>query len=195
MATSPTTNSALLSGAAKDDAVGLSGNTFTIDDLLANDPKAAAKVDLNGQFFFGDSAADQNTALNPNAQRDYLAAHHIEKISEDNGGTYQINAGATDFNYFAQMGNKGTWSKAHVDVAHEGADLFTENFDDYAANANPTYLSWEAVDLTTHGWTTKGADTEVAAKDYLGAVHNTSGNWWLDTQATDGPINISHRIH
>ena len=39
MATSPTSKSAPLSGAAKDDAVGLNGDyTFTIADLLANDP-------------------------------------------------------------------------------------------------------------------------------------------------------------
>jgi hypothetical protein len=59
MATSPTTKSALLSGAAKDDAVGLDGDfTFTINDLLANDPGGAAKVDVTKQFLFGTTKAD-----------------------------------------------------------------------------------------------------------------------------------------
>ena len=31
-------------------------------------------------------------------------------------GTYTHWSGATDFQYFVQIGNKGTWSQADVDV-------------------------------------------------------------------------------
>jgi len=107
MPTSPTSKSALQSGAAKDDAVGLHGDyTFTIADLLGNDPGGAAKVDVSKQFFFG-SAADQFH------QAEYLACHGIV----DNGnGTYTLTSDAIDFDYMVQIGNKGTWSQAHVDV-------------------------------------------------------------------------------
>src|SRR4051812_12047594 len=106
MATSPTTQSATTSGAAKDDVVGLDNVfTFTVNQLLGNDPGGAAKVSVETQFFFGDTAADKAD------QQAYLDLHGIEKISDLDGGTYQIKANATDFNY------KGTWSEAHVTVA------------------------------------------------------------------------------
>ena len=103
MPTSPTSQSALLSGAAKDDVVGLNGDyTFTIADLLANDPGGAAKVNVDKQFFFGDTAADQTD------QAAYLVDHGIT----DNGdGTYTIDQRRDRLQYFVQIGNKGTWSQ------------------------------------------------------------------------------------
>src|SRR5262245_36041968 len=102
MATSPISTSALNSGAAKNDVVGLNGDyTFTIKDLLANDPGGAAKLG-SSQFFFGDSGTADRTQAGQDA---YLAAHHI---TDNHDGTYTIGAGATDFNYFVQIGNKGT---------------------------------------------------------------------------------------
>ncbi len=78
MATSPTTKSALLSGAAKDDVVGLNGDfNFTIADLLGNDPGGAAKVDVTKQFFFGDTAPAGGGIPTIAAQVAYLAAHGI----------------------------------------------------------------------------------------------------------------------
>ena len=60
MATSPTSKSALTSGAADEDTVGLDGDfVFTVKDLLANDPGGAAKVSIEKQFFFGDTADDR----------------------------------------------------------------------------------------------------------------------------------------
>jgi hypothetical protein len=93
MATSPTTKSALQSGAAKDDHVGDNGDyVFTIADLLGNDPGGAAKVDVTKQFLFGTTQAEWAN------QKGYLADHGIT----DNGdGTFTINAGATDFQYMA----------------------------------------------------------------------------------------------
>src|SRR4051812_22129966 len=127
MGTSPSTKSALLSGAAKDDTLGQDGVfTFTISDLLGNDPGGAAKADITKQFFFGDTAADQKN------QVQYLIDHGIK----DNGdGSYTVEAGH-DFNYFVQMGNKGTWSTAHVDVADapEPEPVVPTNHDPVAVN-------------------------------------------------------------
>jgi hypothetical protein len=45
LATSPTSQSATVNNAAKDDVVGLNGSTtFTIKDLLANDPGSTSKL-------------------------------------------------------------------------------------------------------------------------------------------------------
>jgi hypothetical protein len=149
MATSPTSTSALLSGAAKDDVVGLNGDyNFTISDLLANDPGAAAKLNISTQFFFGD-VAPGNFFPFPSMleQVAYLAQHHITAHLNETGTaftSFDINAGATDFRYFEQIGNKGTWSTATVDVAgapvpppvpHDGVSLFSENFGAHYLNA------------------------------------------------------------
>lgn len=94
--------------AAKDDVVGLNGKTtFTIKDLLNNDPGSA------NSLYFGDSI---NQDQSPAGQAAYLAAHGITKISNTDGGTYEIAIGATDISYYVKMGNNGTWSQAHVTV-------------------------------------------------------------------------------
>jgi hypothetical protein len=191
MAQSPTSNSTPLNNAAKDDAVGLDGNyTFTIADLLANDPGGAAKVDVDTQFFFGSTPEDQAN------QAQYLLDHGIT----DNGdGTYTIEAGATDFQYFVQIGNKGTWSIADVDVTapvpHAGDLLFWEDFDGYINNVdNPLF---GVVDLNVANDWTGAAHTELGANGY-GGIATTSGDatsaYWLDTQNSPGPINISHEF-
>ena len=140
MATSPTTRSATTSGAAKDDAVGLNGDTFSIADLLANDPGGAAKISVDTQFRFGTTQEDWDD------QEAYLADHGIT----DNGdGTFTINGGATDFQYMVQIGNKGTWSTADVDVTapepvvepepHAGDLLFSEDFDTYVRQCRTAF--------------------------------------------------------
>ena len=198
MPTSPTSQSATHSGAAKDDVVGLHGDfKFAIADLLANDPGGAAKVDITKQFFFGDTAYDQNH------QAAYLKDHGIT----DNGdGSYTLGADATDFNYFVQMGNKGTWSEAHVDVTAPvpqlGGSLFTENFDHdtidtFQSSGVDTSAS---IDLVKEGWTGTGHNdnfgfttvSEVVGNGKLGGIESTSGDYWLDTQNTPGGIDISH---
>jgi hypothetical protein len=198
MTTSPTSRSALLSGAAKDDTLGADGSfTFSIADLLANDPGGAAKVDVGTQFFFGDTAADQAN------QAQYLLDHGIT----DNGdGTYTITSGGEDFNYFVQIGNKGTWSTASVDVTapdvvidpHSGDALFTENFDGYEGfEYQASGDHWQSTNLTeASGWTgPTAAGSELGSDGYL-AVETTSGAgeeaYWLDTQNSIGPINIEN---
>ena len=120
MATSPTSKSALLSGAAKDDVVGLNGDyTFTISDLLANDPGGAAKVDVTKQFFFGNSAPVSGGIPSIADQVTYLSNHGITAhVSADGKSfvSFDIGRDAQDINYFVQIGNHGTWSEAHVDV-------------------------------------------------------------------------------
>ena len=37
-------------------------------------------------------------------------------ITDNHDGTYTIKVDAEDFSYFVQIGNKGTWSQADVDV-------------------------------------------------------------------------------
>jgi hypothetical protein len=186
VATSPTSKSALLSGAAKDDAIGQDGDfTFTIQDLLANDPGGAAKVDVTKQFFFGDTAADQAD------QAGYMASHGITYDAETK--TYTV-ADGLDFNYFVQIGNKGTWSTTYVDVAdapvepHAGALLFEENFEGYAVGVD--HGSWGEVNLGYGGW----ANTEKTGA-YGEVVQNplaTSGDHWLDTQNSPGGTNITN---
>ena len=67
MATSPTSKSAPLSNAAKDDALGHDGDfTFTIADLLANDAGGARA----STFFFG-------AGLDQDDQAAYMADHGI----------------------------------------------------------------------------------------------------------------------
>jgi hypothetical protein len=178
-----------LSGAAKDDAVGLNGDfTFTIQDLLANDPGGAAKVNIDSQVLFGTTQEDWDD------QEGYLSDHGITfgEVTD----TYTVTDKATDFQYMVQIGNKGTWSIADVDVANDL--LFFEGFDDYTLA--PPAVGWEAVDLTEGGWATNagGAATEVALDGYgyqANTIEGTSGDYCLDTQATDGPIDISHTFN
>jgi len=199
MGQSPTSNSTPINNAAKDDAVGgVDGFTFTIADLLANDPGGAAKLDIETQFFFGSTPEDQAD------QAAYLLAHGIT----DNGdGSFTIEAGATDFQYFVQIGNKGTWSVANVDVTapepHDGEQLFVENFDGYGADTQTTYYDppgtavFAAVDLNAASGWTGAANSELGADGY-GTIETTSGvgeeAFWLDTQNSPGQINISHEF-
>ena len=119
-----------------------------------------------------------------------------------------------DFSYFVQIGNKGTWSKADVDVAdrpdpvdthHAGALFFEENFDDYDAIVD--YGTWQTVDLTKgpstspaagHSWAVKDANDEwvgvtgEVVEGVDGSIQPTSGDHWLDTQNSPGGIDISN---
>jgi hypothetical protein len=200
MGQTPTSNSVPVNNAAKDDAVGLNGDyTFTIADLLANDPGGAAKISTTTQFFFGDTAADRAD------QAGYLAAHGI---TDNHDGTYTITADGIDFSYFVQIGNKGTWSQGDVDVTapevviepHEGGPLFVENFDGYGAATQTTYYDppgtavFASVNLNAaSGW--NSTYNELGADGY-GGIETTSGTppeaFWLDTQNSTGQINISH---
>jgi hypothetical protein len=196
LATSPTSKSATQSGAAKDDILGADGHfTFSISDLLANDPGGAAKVDITKQFFFGDTAADQ-------ANAGYLAAHGIT----DNGnGTYTIEVGGRDFNYFVQIGNKGTWSQGAVDVTAPEPPVDTHHNGNLVAEwtfENHTQANGDEVGIPTGFWDlsnwvatyeaqnpnfTFGEDPGTGFAGYT-QVHGVDGHRALDTAASPGNI-------
>jgi hypothetical protein len=194
MSTSPTSQSALKSGAAKDDALGADGHfTFSIADLLANDPGGAAKADVATQFFFGSGADQQH-------QAEYLQAHGIVDLG---GGNYQLGSNAIDFQYSVQMGNKGTWSTADVDVTAPapvptlklGAELLQNwNFEQDNANNDNGF-----VDLTNiAGWNSE-PDTanpmQVQHAKFTPFTGFAAGEQqWLDTSGSPGNIHISQDI-
>jgi len=194
MGTSPTSQSALLSGAAKDDVVGDDGITFTIRDLLANDPGGAAKLGIS-LFFFGSSASFGD-------QKAYLDAHHITydplltSFSLDT--VFTLNALSTDFQYMVQIGNKGTWSQGDVEVnapaPHLGGTLFLEDFESYSGTPITDPLTTTEVATTVNmsgkGWTNTGGHTELGYENY-GPIDGATGNW-LDTQNSPGGINITN---
>ncbi|QIG47570.1 hypothetical protein G5V57_07390 [Nordella sp. HKS 07] len=210
-----------MNNAAKDDVVGLNGDfTFTIADLLANDPGGAAKVNVTKQFFFGNTSDYDGLGANdfgvvdfahggiPTVaqQTAYLLAHNITANADFT--EFTIGAGGSDIEYMVQIGNKGTWSQADVDVTapvpvpHVGGNLFTENFDGYDSNVQQTYYDpadstnavFASVNLNNaSGWT--GAQNSELGADGYGGIKATSGGpdgFWLDTQNTPGQINISH---
>jgi hypothetical protein len=180
-----------VSGVAKDDAVGLDGDfTFRISDLLAND--GGSVKDVASQFRFGTTEADWAD------QTAYLTKHGITANSD---GSYTIHSGADDFQYMMQTGNKGTWSTANVDVTapepHLGDNLFTENFDGYQETqkfydpADSSHFVFGTVNLeTASGWT-NASYVELGANGY-GDIASTTGEAWLDTQKSQGQIDISH---
>jgi hypothetical protein len=193
MAQTPDRQQVPINNAAKDDTV---GSTFTISDLLANDPGGAAKIDLATQFFFGDSPDDQD------AQAAYMAAHGITQNAD---GSFTVAAGYDEFSYYVQIGNKGTWSTGDVTVEHDvvvephvGDALFTENFDGYEGfEYQASGDHWQSTNLNeASGWVGPTAGgSELGSDGYL-AVETTSGvgeeAYWLDTQNSIGPVDLSH---
>src|SRR5262245_14488383 len=205
MAQTPASKSALTNGAAKDDHVGLDGDiTFTIQDLLANDPGGAAKLGVASQFFFG---SNQDF----NAQKAYLDLHHInydhDLMSFDRDTVFTLTSESTDIDYMVQIGNKGTWSEAHVDVTapepappvdthHNGGLVAEWNFE------NHTQANGDEVGIPTGFWDlsqwvsnyeaqnpgfTFGEDAGTGFAGYT-QVHGVDGQRALDTAASPGNI-------
>jgi len=188
---SPAAPNVLKNNAAKDDHIGQDGDfTFTIEDLLKNDPGGANKID--GHFFFGDTAADRDN------QADYLTNHGIQ----DNGdGTYTLLSNATDFHYFTQIGNNGTWSNALVDVtappppaptAHDGNLVAKWDFE------NHTQAQGDNVGTPTGFWNLDqwaashpgiyGEDADNFGFTSNIQVHGEDGHRALDTAGSPGNI-------
>jgi hypothetical protein len=168
----------LLNNVAKDDT--LDGfSDFTKGDLLANDAGGVKAT----SFFFGIGAASQ-------ADQDaYMTAHGIV---DNHDGTFGFDISSSSFtgsfDYSVQTAN-GTWTTAHVNVAHEGASLLTENFD--TQTSDPV---WGYGDMTQTGWTNNnGLQTELINQAYAGPhITATSGAYMLDTQASPGGVDLSH---
>ena len=204
MATSPTTKSALQSGAAKDDAIGQDGHfTFTIKDLLANDPGGAAKVDVGTQFFFGDHPPGNGipTIAEQVAYLDKLGITAHLNESGTSFVSFDIRPGAEDFHYFVQIGNKGTWSTATVDVTapepvvdqhHNGALAAEWTFENHTQSGGDNVGTpngfwnlnqWAAQHPGAYG---EEADSFGFSTDIQ--VHGVDGHRALDTAASPGNI-------
>src|SRR5262245_55245689 len=177
MAQTPTSKSAPINNAAKDDHVGGDGDfTFTIADLLANDPGGAAKTPA--QFFFG-------TAEWQFKQAEYLELHGI---IDNHDGTYTLKSDATfnDFDYMVQIGNKGTWSLAHVTVddrPEPPPPPPVEHCSEENIVANSTFAGvimndqdWAITPII--GWdnTGTGSDHAIEAWNDIGLDHRTNGH-------------------
>jgi hypothetical protein len=189
MATSPTSKSAPLSNAAKNDALGHDGDfTFTISDLLANDAGGAKA----SSFFFG---SGDNGGL---TQAEYMSAHGIV---DNHDGTFTLTSDAFDFTYSVQIGNKGTWSTAAVDVTapepvvdqhHNGALAAEWTFENHTQaggdntgtpNGFWNLNQWAADHLGVYG---EEADSFGFTADIQ--VHGTDGHRALDTAGSPGNI-------
>jgi hypothetical protein len=208
----PISQSATVNNAAKDDVLGNDGvyhYTYAemLAKLLANDPGGANK--LADHFFFGSTAPANGGVPTVATQAAYLEGLGIHSHLNADGSfaSFDVGVGAQDFDYFVQMGNKGTWSEAHVDVSgpdpHLGPALFTENFDGYNSSVQQTYQDggvdvFASVNLAAaSGWHSTGSDAgaaELGANGY-GGIPDTSpgaGGFWMDTQNSPGQVNISH---
>jgi hypothetical protein len=134
-----------------------------------------------------------------------LTAHGIH----DNGdGSYRITGKGIDFDYFVQIGNKGTWSTAHVDVTAppeapaevtphlSGIELLNNwNFEqDNANNAN----GFVSVD-TVAGWTNEAGGSsplEVQHQKFGFVTGFADGEeQWLDTSASPGNVHIGQEVN
>ena len=187
MSTSPTSTSAPLSNAAKDDVVGVNSvgtYTFTIADLLKNDAGSIKATTF--QFGSGDIYGD------PVAQAKYMSDHRGTTLDESTG-IYTVAGGSAgyDFEYTVQVGNKGTYSTSDVDVKvpHLGNVLFHEGFEGYVDVLEP---EWATANLSggPNFWNEKAAPAEIVHTN--DRIQSTDGSYYLDTQNTPGGINISH---
>jgi hypothetical protein len=168
-----------LSNAAKNDFLGADsdGNfTFKIEDLLANDAGGAKA----SSFFFGHGDQDQAA---------YMLAHGIT-LNDD--GSYTVTGG--DFEYSVQIGNKGTFSTAQVDVAaHLSEKELLQNWDFEQGDANADHTGF--VSLTSiPGWT-----NEAGGSSPMEVQHESFGflkgfadgeKQWFDTSASPGNVHI-----
>src|SRR5262245_61883040 len=175
MAQTPTSKSAPINNAAKDDHVGGDGDfTFTIADLLANDPGGAAKVNVATQFFFGDSGAGDHSIA---AQKAYLDAHHILYNDAFTEFTLTSESDPHGFNYFVQIGNKGTWSEAHVDIT--APECSAENIvtnSTFNGVTIPVGQDWAIAPIA--GWDNTGAGSGngIEAWNHAGLDARTTGH-------------------
>jgi hypothetical protein len=188
MATSPTSKSAPLSNAAKNDALGHDGNfTFTISDLLANDAGGAKA----SSFFFG-------SGLDKDHQDQYMLEHGIVDLG---GGTYQLTSNASDFTYSVQIGNKGTWSTAAVDVTapepvvdqhHNGALAAEWTFENHTQaggdNTGTPNGFWNLNQWAADHPGVYGAEADSFGFSTDIQVHGVDGHRALDTAASPGNI-------
>ncbi len=106
-------------------------------------------------------------------------------------GTFNVdpNAHLSSFEYTVQMAN-GTFSKATVHLDHLGAELL-QNFS-FESGQTTSGGAWQSFGALPD-WTTQAgsAPLEVVSAGYFGI--NGDGHW-LDTQASNGPIDIGQTL-
>lgn len=167
----PTSNSAMHNGAAKDDTVTLSADgIIALDQILANDPGSAIYQDL-----------------------DLVVTGTGSVVYDPDSETFQVEGDVSSFVYTIRLAN-GTYSTATVTLEDGGpgtlADvLFEDTFSGYT-----TAPVWGIGDLATNGWTGT-TNAEIVAYGYQGLLTGTDPDgYWLDTQASPGGIDISHVV-
>ena len=160
-------------GSAKDDNVTLSPtNTFTLDDILGNDP---------GSAIFQPGSIVVTGA--PGSGIYYDA----------DLGIFHVTGNVTSFDYMIQMAN-GSYSTATVTLdggagAAAGVIRFEETFDGYTEA-----MPWGYGDLSTNGWTGT-TNAEIVQDGYQTVLVGTDPDAdWLDTQGSPGAINITHDV-
>jgi hypothetical protein len=173
----PESTSALHNGAAKDDQVTLSAdNTFSLADLLVNDPGSAIYCEIEGttKVTGGDG----------------------QIIYDSESMTFEVVGNVTSFEYMIRLAN-GTYSMATVTVdayvppcePHVGDSLFLEDFSSYVASG-----PYGTFNLATTGWV-GGGSAEVVMDGYLGVLTGPDADSsWLDTQGSPGGLDLTHAV-
>ena len=165
----PTSNSAMHNGAAKDDTITLPDDgIIALDQILANDPGSAIYQDL-----------------------ELVVTGTGSVVYDPDSETFQVEGDVSSFVYTIRLAN-GTYSTATVTLEDdEGpgtlADvLFEDTFSGYT-------LTGFSADLSTNSWTGT-TSAEIVADGYEGIVGPDADGYWLDTQASPGGIDISHVV-
>jgi hypothetical protein len=161
-------------GAAKDDWIDIgSGQTYSINSLLGNDPGSARLVGFL-----------QSDGLTPRGDITIDQAHQTFTFSNPLSGP-------TDVTYYEQIGNTGTLAKATAHFAYALTDQTTFQLDGVPADGWKTFDANNGVP----GWTNlNGQPLEVVGSSYQG-VGSSDGTPWLDTQCSPGGIDIVHSLN
>jgi hypothetical protein len=168
MGQTPTSKSAMVNSAAKDDYLQWDGdNKYALSLILANDPGSA----VFKSFSTGDVVLDGN-------------------------GNFVIGAAtlATGyFDYTVRMAN-GTYSTARVYIQHHFDDVeLVSNWSFEDPTVSPPFGQFSSI----NGWVTQAgsAQLEVVNSPYSnGAISSVYGDQWLDTQGTPGGIDIGQLV-
>ena len=171
-------------------------------------------VDDNTQFDLG---TKKDNSLNMNGSgEDWDGGVKLSNtgLGQGDGSTYLSANGNADYSFtmanldlsqIETLGVRATststaegsikWVADETCVPHVGENIFTENFDFYPETQQyfdpPGTFVFGTTDLTAaNGWT-NASYVELGANGY-GNIASTSGDAWLDTQNSPGPIDISH---
>jgi hypothetical protein len=135
--------------------------------------------------------------------------HGSDTFLTAGGADYHFDVAGLDLSDFGTLAVRATststaggsikWADSTPEAPcepHAGDLIWAENFDVLMdPNASQVYdngqLVFESLNLGLNGWTGTGGHSELGHAGYSGTT-TTSGDWWLDTQNSPGPIDISH---